>query len=154
MALTNTYRNKIVDSLTGRTNTLGTSQIYIGLSSTCPNASGNEINEPSSTSGYSRTQIGKVNNSDSYLFPAAVNGEAKNEKHIYFTEATEAWGTLSYFILATSPTGTGSSIVGYAPLTNEDGEISSITVDKANTVVLFRPGALTIKYVDAVIPEE
>ena len=32
MALTNTYRNKIVDSLTGRTNTLGTSQIYIGLS--------------------------------------------------------------------------------------------------------------------------
>ena len=157
MALTNTYRNKVVDSLTGRSsllinnNTSGTATVYIGLSSTPPTADGGNITEPSAEAGYSRTLIGKSgsNYTDTLCFPAAAGGEATNDKYIYFTEALQPWGTLNYFVLFSSATGTGSNVIGYAPLTDKAGKASPITVSAANTVVLFRPGDLTIRYVDA-----
>lgn len=157
MALTNTYRNKVVDSLTGRSsllisnNTSSTATVYIGLSSTPPNADGGNITEPSAEAGYSRTLIGKSGSNyvDTLCFPAASGGEAKNNKYIYFTEALEPWGKLEYFVLFSASTGEGNTVIGYAPLTDSKGDPAPITVSAANTVVLFRPGDLTIRYVDA-----
>ena len=158
MALTNKYRNIIVDNLTGRkksseTGYLGAAQIYIGLSSTAPTADGGNVTEPSSltadgkSTGYGRTLIGKGGEAATYKFPAAASGEATNAEYIYFPEALATWGdTLRYFVLFDAAT--GGNVVAYAKLM-KDGKEEPINVTNPNTVVLFRPGDLTIKYVDA-----
>lgn len=168
MALTNTYRNKIVNSLIGRDNSLYNGSIYIGLSFDAPNADGTGVNEPPATvsgeqTGYGRTLIGTYGQNTSCLFPSAVDGESKNDKYIYFPEARRAWtngspktgdtqpNKLKYFVLFANSTSTQSKdVLAYAPLTNAQGEPAPIEVTAANTVVLFRPEDLTIKYVDAV----
>ncbi len=153
MALTNTYRNKIVDSLTARQTGLisnSTYSVYIGLSSTAPNADGTGVTEPTGN-GYGRTLIGTQNQTSTYMFPAASDGQAANSKIIYFPEATGSWGPqLTHFVLFNSETSTqASAVLAYAKLTH-DGEDAPISVTAANTVVLFRAGELVIKYVDAV----
>lgn len=167
MALTNDYRNIIVDSLTGRKGSsggLGISQVYIGLSSTPPQPSKTgtlpdgtafdnyNITEPpaynsqSQETGYGRTLIGQQSQSQTLKFGAAVNGEAKNEQYIYFPEAKASWGdTLTHFVLF--KTDTGKDPIAYAKLMNGN-QAAPITVNSANTVVLFRPNDLIIKYVD------
>lgn len=156
MALTNSYRNKIVNSLTARGSDLTSSgtSVYIGLSSTPPNPDGTGITEPVGN-GYGRALIGTYNQSSTYLFGAAVDGEAVNEKYIYFPEATGSWGAqLTHFVLFTNQTSSSSQyVLAYAKLTN-NGEDAPITVTAANTVVLFRPGDLVIKYVDAITETE
>lgn len=185
MALTNTYRNKVINGITGHDNTaLGVSEVYLGLSFTKPNADGSNIVEPPAQklvsgvwtdTGYSRTLIGKYNETATQLFYKAgtqkdqsgqtINGETENSKHIYFTEALLSWtrenwdngdqktGTdadneLKYFVFFSSATSQElSKVIAYAQLT-ENGVPKPINVKNANTVVLFRPGQLKIKYVD------
>ena len=153
MALTNTYRNKIVDNLTARqTGLIGSqgSSVYIGLSSTPPNADGTGVTEPTGN-GYGRALIGTSGQNSTLIFPAATDGQAANSKIIYFPEATGTWGAqLTHFVLFNHETSTqASAVLAYAKLTH-DGEDAPISVTAANTVVLFRAGELVIKYVDAV----
>ena len=155
MALTTNYKNKIVDSLTGRKRYLfdsTSSKVYIGLSSTDP---GVVVTEPFETgNGYKRVLIGATSSSgqtDENLckFDAASNGQASNNTEIYFPEAREKWGTLTHFCLFSSESGTtANDLIGYSVLTNEEGQPSPINVTSKDTVVLFRPHALTIKYQD------
>lgn len=160
MALTYNYRNTIVDSLTGRRGSssgLGIYSAYIGLSSSEPKPDGSNITEPRTDengddTGYGRVLIGTNNQSDTYLFPTAEKGVTTNNKHIYFPEAVKPWGRLTHFVLFTAAT--GGTPIAYAELREQDteegeqGQPAPINVDTANTIVLFRPGTLTIKYTD------
>jgi hypothetical protein len=154
MALTNTYRNKIVNNLTAREyglfNANRGGSVYIGLSSTPPQPDGSGVTEPNGN-GYGRTLIGTNEQTSTYMFPAASDGQAANSKIIYFPEATGTWGAqLTHFVLFNNETSTqASAVLAYAKLTH-DGEDAPISVTAANTVVLFRAGELVIKYVDAV----
>ena len=176
MALTNTYRNKIIDAITchwtGSGNSmLGFNAAYIGLSFTKPEPDGSGVVEPTigiNGTGYTRTPIGEGGNntSSTWLFRAAQNGQTSNEKHIYFTEALTPWKNpqkedstnaedhkLRYFVIFSHPTSTDRSVVvAYAKLTH-DGEDAPIHVANPNTVVLFRPDDLVIKYVDETVGE-
>ena len=173
MALTNTYRNKIIDAITCRSSNnnslLGFNEAYIGLSFTQPEADGSGVVEPTigiNGTGYTRTLIGKTgsNASTTWLFKAAEDGWTYNEKHIYFTEALTPWKNpqkpdstnaedhkLRYFVIFSSPTSADkSAVVAYAKLTH-DGADAPIHVTNPNTVVLFRPEDLVIKYVDETV---
>ena len=173
MALTNTYKNKIIDAITchsSSTNSLlGFTEAYIGLSFTPPASDGSGVVEPTigiNGTGYTRTLIGKAGNnaSTTWLFEAADDGETRNEKHIYFTEALTPWKNpqkldstdaedhkLRYFVIFSNATSMDkSAVVAYAKLTH-DGEDAPIHVTNPNTVVLFRPGDLVIKYVDETV---
>lgn len=175
MALTNTYRNKIIDAITchwtGLNSMLGFSSAYIGLSFTKPEPDGSGVVEPTidiNGTGYTRTLIGQGGNnaSSTWLFRAAQNGQTSNEKHIYFTEALTPWKNpqkpdstdaedhkLRYFVIFSNATSTDKShVVAYAKLTH-DGEDAPIHVTNPNTVVLFRPDDLVIKYVDETVEE-
>lgn len=160
MALTNSLRNIIIDSITGKKNpsssntpNLGISQAWLGLSSTAPTADGGNVTEPSVSTGdgqptgYGRTLIGKAGEPGTQKFPDAVNGQAINNQYIYFPEALASWGpTLTHFVIFDG-SGSSARVVAYAKLM-KDGKEEPINVTNANTVVLFRPNDLTIKYVD------
>jgi hypothetical protein len=169
MALTTEYRNRIVDSITGWSSLLygnpdSTGQqtlpevdmtiglAYVADSTKTPEEAG-YFAEPSGN-GYARKRIGNNRQSTSRLFNKAANGEAANSEGIFFSEATGPWAggqPLTHFLIFCT-TGTGSSaktvMVAYAPLRDDKGATSSVTVNQNNTVVLFRAGQLVIKYTD------
>jgi hypothetical protein len=60
---------------------------------------------------------------------------------------------LRYFVIFSHPTSTDrSDVVAYAKLTH-NGVDAPIHVNASNTVVLFRPDDLVIKYVDETVGE-
>ena len=144
MPITNTVKNEILNSLVGRDNTFGTS-VYVGLSSTDPAVS---VTEPT-TGGYARVLIGAYNQSGTYKFNAAANGEVKNGEFIYFPESTDAWGDaeLTHFVLYTAAT--GGTLLAYG-LLESGGVATPIKVEAEKTVVMFRPEKLVISIPDEV----
>lgn len=145
--LSNNMKNRIVNALVGRTDDLG-GTVYIGLSSTAPNADGTGVTEPSGN-GYGRVLIGNYHQSLTQKFGAAENGVSANEEIIYFPESTGSWGaTLTHFVLFNSKDSTDPSAVMGFDLLKENGEASPITVASEKTVVMFRVGALEVKCED------
>lgn len=166
MALTNAYKNKIVDSLTGNSALLIANSVssgssvpdvtmkiglaYIDQTKSGPEEEGYFV-EPSGN-GYSRAIIGNTKQPDTRVFPTASNGKATNNKHIYFTEATGPWANgaeLTHFVIY-STYSNNTTLVAYALLRNDQGAAAPVKVENKNTVVLFRPEALTIEYTDVV----
>lgn len=139
----NTYtKNKILKSLVGKDSAFGSS-VYLGLSSTTPNAEGGNITEPIGN-GYERVLVGSYSQSGTQKFGDVSNDSITNNEIIYFPESTGSWGnTLTHFVLFNSKTGTGdSSVLAFGELT------TPVTVSAANAVVLFRKGELKVTYSD------
>lgn len=145
--LTTIYKTKILESIVGRNNLFG-DRVYLGLSSTAPNADGTNITEPSG-GGYGRVLVGLRGTSETYKFGAVDNDTISNSVEIYFPESTGSWGAaLTHFVFYTSPTATAaSSVIAYGELT-DNGVATPVTVSMEKTVVMFRPGKLVVKFID------
>lgn len=147
MPLNTNTKNRILRSLVGKDSAFG-GTVYLGLSSTTPNAEGENITEPIGN-GYERVLVGSYSQIGTQKFGDVSNDSISNSEIIYFPESTGSWGdTLTHFVLFNSKTGTGSSsVLAFGELTK--GDVSAhVTVSAANTVVLFRKGELTVKYSD------
>jgi len=129
------------DFLSGYPNgtSLATNQsIYIGLSTTTPNADGTGITEPNKN-GYARVLIGRYNQSDTHKMSTPASGSMYNTTSIYFPEVTtstdaQGWGTCTYAILFDSLT--GGHALAYSQLTN------AITPN-SGTIPIIRTGTGT-----------
>jgi len=119
MGFTTAYANKILTDLFA-----GTS---IALSTTTPTAAGGNISEPAASAGYERALA-----SDGYFSTSGHDRTIKNTKYVYFPEATESWGTITYMCVMV-----GSSLRYFGALN------TPVTVP-ANTVPLFKPEAISI----------
>lgn len=134
MAFTETASATVLKSFIGQGSSALLGSCYMGLSSTIPSSDGSNFTEPSG-GGYARTLVGISTQSATQVMSTPENGTTSNEEIIYFPEATSSWGTLSYFGLFASETGTEPLI--YGALT------SSVTVG-ANYVPLFRVGNFSL----------
>lgn len=143
--LSSTVSNKILKSLVGKDSTYG-STIFVGLSSTAPNADGSGITEPTGN-GYHRVLIGAANQSLTQKFGDPADGVITNTDDIYFPESIGSWGdALTHFFLATSQTDTEASAILAFDELQEDGVASPVSVTAEKTVVMFRKGQLNIKF--------
>lgn len=143
MPLSNATKKTILLGIVGEDDAF-TTAAYLALSSTEPFAVGTSntnITEPN-TGSYKRVKIGAQSTSPGiFTRDDATDLSISNSKEIYFPEATASWGAaLTHFAIVNSETGALSenSVLAYGTLQ------SAVTVDSANTVVMFRPGQLVI----------
>jgi hypothetical protein len=153
MAISNYVKNELLASFTGQANDYGSS-VYIGLSSTKPNADGTNITEPT-TGGYKRALIGAYNQELTQAFDNITNDTGntiKNTKYIYFDRSTGGWKakeededflTLQYFVLFNG-SDSSAKMLAYGTIAGADGSGQAFKVETTNTVVLVPPQALTI----------
>lgn len=73
------------------------SEMWIGLSTTAPNADGTNVTEPSTSTGYSRMKLDTLGE--------PVDGVVTNKANIDFNESTASWGTLTHFVIFDSKSG-------------------------------------------------
>lgn len=143
--LSSTVSNKILKSLVGKDSAYG-STIFVGLSSTKPNADGSGITEPSGN-GYQRVLIGASNQALTQKFGDPEDGVITNTADIYFPESSGSWGdALTHFFFTTSQDGTAATSVLAFDELQEDGVASPVSVTADKTVVMFRKGQLSIKF--------
>lgn len=119
MGFTTAYANSILSSLFKDTS--------IALSTTTPNAAGGNVTEPAASAGYARSS-----SSDASFSTSGHDRVIKNTKYVYFPEATESWGTITYMCLMAAGT------LRYF------GALNTPVTVPANTVPLFKPGAISI----------
>lgn len=105
---------------------------YLGLSTTLPDATGGNVSEPASSKGYARVNITSV-------LGAPADGVVSNTDKITFEEASDAWGTISYYVLYDAAT--GGNLLKYGTLTK------TMTVS-ANATVWFDIGSITFSVLD------
>lgn len=114
-ALSDTKANQLLDFMFGAgSNALAPATYYVGLSVANPLNDGSGIVEPDAGAGYTRVAI--TNNATN--FPAAVNRSKSNGVELTFPTATEDWGMVThYFLATTSSVGSdGSDMVSYSEL--------------------------------------
>jgi hypothetical protein len=117
------FSNKILDYLFGLTAYTPSSNLYLGVSSTAPNAGGTGVTEPVGNN-YARCTM--ANNKTSFTDAAA--GALSNEIEFTFNEATGNWGVMTHFVIYNLAT--GGNLLIYGQLTY------SRTVEIATTLVL------------------
>ena len=100
---------------------------YIGLSTTTPTASGGNVTEPSSSSGYRRAQLSSMG--------TASDAQIQNTDIIYMGESLSDWGTITHFCIFTSAS--GGTPIFYGQLTN------AVTVP-TGYVPIFRANAIKV----------
>lgn len=147
MPLTSQLKNRLLNALVGKDSMLGGS-IYVGLSSTAPNADGTNITEPSEAVGYKRVLIGSSGVTATQRFGDVENFTITNDEEIYFPESTGAWGTLTHFVLFKAEKGNNTSDILAFEQLKDGGAPAPITVSGDKTVVMFRPGKLTVTLTD------
>ena len=126
MALTYTKANQLLNQLNGRG-----SAIYIGLSLDTPNRDGTGVREPSSDAGYRRMRL------QSNQMSEPQNGITTNVETIYFAEATDDWGTCTYFCLFGGGNVGANDLLAYGALPQ--------SISPTNQqVALIRTGNLTM----------
>ena len=126
--LTYKVANKVLDAL-GGFESIFSGTIYLGLSKTAPSRNGTGYTEPPANAGYARTLIGATGQSLTNLMSKASPGGIKNNKTIYFPQATGNWGTCTHYLIMSAAT--GGDLLAYGTLT------TSIT-PTAGTVPLVR----------------
>ena len=122
------FLNQVMGNLfkTKETPTLP-SEYYIGLSSTAPNISGDNVTEPLSNSGYKRVKLENLSE------PA--DGVITNEQAISFDESTANWGTMSHFVIYDALE--AGNLLMYDTLsTPRNVEAATIVTIKANSLTL------------------
>lgn len=135
--ITKATSNSILNAFFGRVNTVSlASTCYIGLSTTTPNANGENFTEPSESTGYAKVLLGHYNQSNTQLMEAAADGSICNTNNIiFFPEATASWGTITHFGIFTSKTATTPIMWG---------ALSSSIAVPSGYIPIFRAGALTV----------
>lgn len=104
-------------------------QFYIGLSSTGPNAAGENVSEPTAATGYARVKL------ESLSEPA--NGVVTNTAVINFNESTTNWGKITHFVIFdTADIGTGHLLMY--------GELSTPRNVEAATIMTIKSGYLSL----------
>ena len=95
--LTTWFQNVIQGNVwnTGTTPSLPT-KYYVGVSSTLPTIIGTNDTEPSGVS-YARKQMTGLG--------IVSDGLVKNTTNLYFTQSTDSWGSVSYYVIYDAPTG-------------------------------------------------
>lgn len=105
---------------------------YLGLSATLPNVSGGNVSEPAASAGYTRVNIASS-------LAAPSDGAVKNKTAVYFSEATEAWGTIPYYVLYDAAS--GGNLLKY-------GSLSRSMAVSANSTVWFDVGDISFPVLD------
>lgn len=160
MPLSLEMRKRIIKMLAGFYASSGStvtfpSTIYLGLSTTAPNADGTGITEPEGN-GYQRMRLdgfytlGQQAGSSTYAlnaFPTEPTYDSETGKYsmtsindVYFVEPTGgSWGTCTHFIICSNQSaGSGDLLIAYGQL------ISPIT-PVPNTIPVIRAGDLIIE---------
>lgn len=125
MAVTKYYANTMLTGLF--------SNGYVGLSTSQPQLDGTGVTEPASGTGYTRVAASNGN------FTAS-DGTISNRAYLYFPEATQAWGTVTYLCVFEGNSST-SKLRYFGALTSP----KSIEV---NSVPLFRPSSINVSIVE------
>jgi hypothetical protein len=99
---------------------------YIGLSKTTPSATGGNVTEPSSSTGYKRMPLD--------VMGTPSDGQIQNTDIIFFPESLSDWGTITHFVVYSGQSG---SVVFFGALN------SSVNVP-TGYVPIFRAGALKV----------
>ena len=99
---------------------------YIGLSTTAPTLTGENIHEPPTSAGYTRIKL-------EYL-SEPVNGMIQNTSPIIFEESTADWGIISHFVIFDSPTvGEGNPLIfGELPIKHDVKATNTMTIKTGN----------------------
>lgn len=133
--ITHYFANKILPLLIGKASTLNSAtSIYVGLSTTEPDADGTNVTEPSGN-GYARVLLGHSSQSMTQKMGEISAGEVSNDEIIYFPEATGSWGTITHFCIFDAAS--GGNLLAY-------GGLSTPIQPVANTIPIIRIGELTI----------
>ena len=149
--------NKILEFVTGKTATMeGAGQCYLGFSTTAPEKSGSNFNEPDKDTypSYERIQL-CIAEAEEWTdkFSIIVNGFVTNEEEFTSRECLEAggWPELHYFGIFDCKTG-GKPILSDL-LRDPDGTpdaetglypVKPLKVEQ-NKVAVFREGTLQLK---------
>ena len=100
---------------------------FIGLSTTAPNVSGANVNEPPISAGYARIELTMLSEPNA--------GVVTNNQAINFNESTASWGTITHFVIYDS--GIGGNLLMY-------GALSTPRVVEAATIMTIKEGYLTL----------
>ena len=120
--------NKLLDCLTGRSQSYAYTAVYVGLGlktydgqTVAPERTGTFLHEPEGN-GYARVLLGTAQQAATQKMSAAALGASANTDIIYFPEATGAWGTCKYFALYSAAE--GGTCIAYGELTSEISPIA------------------------------
>ena len=132
-SFSNYYENRLLNNIFGK-QAWTSSVISVGLCrSPGPNeaSTGGNCNEVPNANGYARVQT------SSAYWSIATAGAIVNTLNIVFPEALGVWGTITHFILATSPTWGGGDIIMY-------GQLYIATSFERGSIPKFLPSTLMI----------
>jgi hypothetical protein len=145
MPLSSVLNTKILNGLSGQASSFSLlPTLYLGLSTTTPNADGTGVTEPPAVAGYYRvlcaanSQSLTIKMSDPSLDTTSgryITKNTENGGEIAFPEALASWGTITYLVLYGSNLEPIAS--AYAPLT------TPIT-PTAGQVVIIKAGDFSI----------
>lgn len=133
MPLTYKAANIYLGHLVGA-QTAHTWETYVGLSTTAPNRDGSGYTEPPASAGYKRVSFGGAGIDKSSI--RIYNGAATNQSTIFFPEATDSWGEVTYYLIFSRDDEKGE-LLAYGPLDEP------ITPENG-MVPIIRPGNLSM----------
>lgn len=102
---------------------------YIGLSTTAPNINGTNVNEPSTSAGYSRVQLTTLSE--------PTSGVVTNTQAINFNESTASWGTITHFVIYDSDVVGSGNLLMY-------GVLSTPRTVETATIMTIKEGYLSL----------
>ena len=137
--ITHYFANKILTLLVGKTSRIALSSdnyfsVYVGLSTTEPNADGTNVTEPVGN-GYARVLLGNTSQALTQKMGEVSNGHVENNEIIYFPEATGSWGTITHFCIFNSAS--SGNLLAF-------GALSTSILPVANTIPIVRIGELDL----------
>ena len=101
--ISNYFANKILDTMCGVSDSFSIPDtVYLGLSSTEPDASTGDVTGEPTEASYARIAIGGLNKNSK--FGSANYGKITNKEEIQFKTARTAWGQMYYFFLSAGAT--------------------------------------------------
>ena len=124
------FLNTIMGNVFGtdKENALPT-KYYIGLSSTKPNVSGEDVKEPETAgTGYERVELNSLTKPE--------EGAIHNNAAISFNESLQDWGVMTHYVVYDEPT--GGHLLFY-------GELTSKRTVEINTILTIKTGELIIE---------
>lgn len=104
-------------------------EYYIGLSTSEPNVSGANVNEPSTDAGYARVKLTSLSE--------PVDGVVTNSLAINFNESTASWGTITHFVIYDSAEADSGNLLMY-------GELSTPRAVEAATIMTIKENYLKL----------
>ena len=136
MPLTQGYHQQLLDHLFMGTALTQPTNLWVGLSTTTPTATGGNVTEPSGNA-YARVSTADA---DWAAATAANPSVVTNANAVTFPTATGSWGTVTHVTLHTASS--GGAVVGFAALTASKAVTTDDTVE-------FAVGDLDVEMGDA-----